>query len=122
MKRLALTLALIAWPLAAWSHDVARGPNGGPVVESAGHHLEMVAQGTELTIHLMEEDNKPTSARAGARAIVQQGGKTTTVPLEPAPPNRLVGRLPVPLDKGARIVVSATLADGHAVQARFVKD
>ena len=122
MKHLALALALVAQPLAAWSHDLARGPNGGPVVDSAGHHVEMVAQGIELVFYLMDEGDKPTGARPGARAIVQQGGRTATVPLNPSPPNRLFGTLPAPLDRGARVVVSATLADGHAVQARFVKD
>ena len=57
-----------------------------------------------------------------ARAIIQEGGKTATVPLEPAEPNKLVGTLAQPLGTGARVVVSVTLADGHAVQARFVNN
>jgi hypothetical protein len=57
-----------------------------------------------------------------ARAIVQDGGKTATVPLQPAEPNRLVGALAAPLGRDARVVVSATMADGHAVQARFVNN
>jgi hypothetical protein len=122
MKPILLALALVALPLAAGAHDKAKGPNGGPVVDSAGHHLEFVAQGTELVIYLSDESEAPIPAAGSrnARAIVQDGGKTATVPLRPAEPNRLVGALPAPLSKGARVVVSATLADGHAVQARFV--
>ena len=121
---------LIAWsvaaalPLAAQAHDDAKGPNGGPVVDAAGHHVEMIAKGADLTLFLTDENEKPLPAAGArnARAVIQDGGKTATVPLQPAEPNRLVGTLAQPLGKGARVVVSATLADGHAVQARFVNN
>jgi hypothetical protein len=122
VKRLAFALALTASPMIASAHDLTKGPNGGPVVDSAGHHIEMVAKGTELVLYLTEENDKPLASAGtkGARAIVQDGGKTATVPLQPAEPNRLVGTLAQPLGPGARVVISATMADGHAVQARFV--
>jgi hypothetical protein len=124
MKRLILALAVAAMPLAAGAHEMAKGPNGGPVVDSAGHHVEMVANGTELVLFLTGEADKPIASAGtkNARAIVQDGGKTGTVPLQPAEPNRLVGALAAPLGRDARVVVSATMADGHAVQARFVKN
>lgn len=124
MKRLVLALALALSPLAAGAHELAKGPNGGPVVDSAGHHLELVAKGTELVIFLSDEADKPLASAGtkNAHAIVQDGGKTATVPLQAAAPNKLVGTLAQPLGRGARVVVSATLADGHAVQARFVNN
>ena len=124
MKRTLIALAVAALPLAARAHDVTKGPNGGPVVDSGGHHVEMVAKGADLMLFLTDEADKPLAAAGtkNARAIIQDGGKTATVPLQPAEPNRLVGTLAQPLGKGARVVVSATLADGHAVQARFVND
>ena len=124
MKRLILILGLAAFPFPATAHEVAKGPNGGPVVDSGGHHVEMVVSGTELVLFLTEGDDKPlTSAGTkNARAIVQDGGKTATVALRPAEPNKLVGTLAQPLGPGARIVVSATMADGHVVQARFVNN
>ena len=124
MNRLLFALALLGWPLAASAHELANGPNGGPVVDSAGHHVELVAKGTELVLYLADESDKPlaSSGTKNARAIVQDGGRTATVPLQPAEPNRLVGTLAQPLGPGARVVVSATMADGHAVQARFVND
>src|SRR3954447_1360027 len=123
MKRAVTALAASAvLPLAALAHESGKGPNGGPVVDSAGHHVEMVAKGKDLVLYLTEEADKPfaSTGAKNARAIIQDGGKTATVPLQPAEPNRLVGTLAQPLGKGARVVVSATLADGHAVQARFV--
>jgi hypothetical protein len=124
VKRLIPAIAIAAFPFALAAHEVAKGPNGGPVVDSGGHHVEMVAKGTELVLVLTEGDDKPlaSSGTKNARAIVQDGGKTTTVALQPIEPNRLVGTLPQPLGPGARVVVSATMADGHAVQARFVND
>ena len=124
MKRLVLALAVVVWPVVVSAHEVAKGPNGGPVVDSAGHHVEMVAKGTELVLFLTEADDKPLASAGtkNARAIVQDGGKTATVALQPAEPNRLVGILSQPLGPGARVVVSATMADGHGVQARFVNN
>jgi hypothetical protein len=124
MKHLILALAIAVSPLAVSAHEMAKGPNGGPVVDSAGHHVEMVAKGSELVLFLTEADDKPLASAGtkNARAIVQDGGKTATVQLQPAEPNKLVGALAQPLGSGARVVVSATMADGHAVQARFVNN
>ena len=121
MKRVILTLALAVVPFAATAHEVAKGPNGGPVVDSAGHHVEMVVIGAELVLFLTEGDDKPLASAGtkNARAVVQDGGKTATVALQSAEPNKLVGKLAQPLGPGARVVVSATMVDGHAVQARF---
>ena len=121
MQRFVLALVVCALPSAALAQAPAKGPNGGMVTVSDGHDVEMVSNGTELVIYVYEHDKKPTTARTGARAVVQDAGKTTTVQLTPAPPNRLVGTLAAPLGTGARVVVSATLADGHKVQARFGK-
>src|SRR3954463_15700752 len=113
-----------ALPLTALAHESGKGPNGGPVVDAAGHHVEMVAKGKDLVLYLTEEADKPfaSTGAKNARAIIQDGGKTATVPLEPAEPNKFVGTLAQPLGKGARVVVSATLADRHAVRARFVNN
>ena len=124
MKHLVLAFAIAAAPLGATAHEVARGPNGGPVVDSSGHHVEMVVRGSELVIFFTEADDKPhaSAGTKNARAIVQDGGKTATVQLQPAEPNKLAGALPQPLGSRARVVVSDTMADGHAVRARFVNN
>jgi hypothetical protein len=108
----------------ASAHELAKGPNGGPLVDVAGHHIEMVARGTEFVLILTDAADKPLSSAGtkAARAIVQDAGKTATVALSPVEPNKLVGTLAQPLGVGARIVISATLADGHALQARFTNN
>jgi hypothetical protein len=115
-------LALLGLVTTASAHELAKGPNGGPLVDVAGHHVEMVARGTELVLYLTDAADKPLASAGtkAARAIVQAGGKTVTVPLSPSEPNKLVGTLAQPLGPGTRVVISATLADGHALQARFI--
>ena len=118
------TLALIGLASTTSAHELAKGPNGGPLVDVAGRHVEMVAKGTELVLYLTDAVDKPLASAGtkAARAIVQDAGKTATVPLSAVEPNKLVGTLAQPLGTGARIVISATLADGHALQARFTND
>lgn len=124
MFRSITALALIGLVSTASAHELAKGPNGGPLVDVAGHHIEMVAKGTELVLILTDAADKPLSSAGtkAARAIVQDAGKTATVALSPVEPNKLVGTLAQPLGTGARIVVSATLADGQALQARFTNN
>jgi len=52
-------------------------------------------------------------------AVVQDGGKTSTITLSPAAPNMFVGKLAAPLGAKARVVFSSAF-DGHSLQARFV--
>jgi hypothetical protein len=125
MKQIILAAALTsAFASAAFGQEVAKGPNGGPVVETHDVFVEMTVEDKNLVLHFADEDGKPVSSEGTtkARAIVQDAGKTTTVALETQAPNRLVGALAGPLGASARIVVSATLADGHAIQARFVNN
>lgn len=121
MRKWIIALAAAGLAAGAAAHDLAKGPNGGPLVDVAGRHVEMVAKGTELVLYLTDAADKPLASAGtkAARAIVQDAGKTTTVALSPVEPNKLVGMLAQPLGAGARIVLSATLADGQTLQARF---
>lgn len=124
MLRSMAALAIAGLVSTASAHELSKGANGGPVVDVAGHHVEMVAKGTEFVLYLTDATDKPLASAGtkAARAVVQDAGKTATVPLSAVDPNKLVGTLAQPLGAGARIVVSATLADGHALQARFTNN
>lgn len=124
MLKSMVALAILGFASTASAHEVSKGPNSGPVVDVAGHHVEMVAKGTEFVLYLTDAADKPLSSAGtkAARAIVQDAGKTSTVALSAIEPNKLVGTLAQPLGAGARIVISATLADGHALQARFTNN
>ncbi|AWN36169.1 hypothetical protein [Methylobacterium radiodurans] len=98
---------------------LAAGPNGGRTTVADGHPVEMVSSGTGLTFFVVEEDGKPlNTAGLSAKAFVQSGGRTETVPLVGAAPNRFVGALKAPLPAGAKVVFS-TKVHGHNLQARF---
>ncbi|MGT2481613.1 hypothetical protein ACU4GR_28450 [Methylobacterium oryzae CBMB20] len=67
------------------------------------------------------EDGKPAdTAGLSAKAFVQAAGKTETLTLKPAAPNKLVAELKAPLTAGAKVVLSAKM-HGHNIQARFEK-
>jgi hypothetical protein len=126
-RRFVLMLALIfAVCGAAEAQAQQKGPHGGPVVTSEGHPIEFVTRGQDIVFYFSEEDGSPLSTRGmTGRAVVQDRGKTTTVPLASAQPNRLVGKLPAPLGANARVVLSARLsAEGHThtLQGRFTTD
>jgi hypothetical protein len=72
-----------------------------------------------MVFYVGDHDGKPLPTKGlTARAIVQDGGKTTTITLTPAEPNMFIGRLAAPLSAKARVVFSAVIG-GHPAQARF---
>lgn len=106
---------------AAYAHETAKGPNGGAVVDVDGHHVEFVPSATEMTFYLTGEADAPiASSGAKVKAIAQDAGKTAQMDLAPVEPNKLVGKLAAPLTKGAKVVVTGALSDGHTLQAKFV--
>jgi hypothetical protein len=123
LKGILVALAIGASAVAANAHEVAKGPNGGKVVDIAGHHLEFTHTPSELTIYATDEADKPIATAGGkGRAVIQSGSKTAQLQLAPAEPNRLIAKLDAPLAKGAIVVVSTTFSDGHTAQARFTVD
>ena len=79
-------------------------------------------KGQEIVFYLSDDDGSPLSTKdMRGRATVQDGGKTTTVALEPAVPNMMIGKLQAPLGTKARVVFSANL-HGHSLTARYVTE
>ena len=84
----------IAPSFGADKHDHAKmGTNGGQVVDAGQYHLELVVNGQELTLYVLDEKNSKVSVDgAKASAIVMSGGGKTTIPLAPAGGNALKAR------------------------------
>jgi hypothetical protein len=117
----ALLIAVTATATIAHAQQ-KKGANGGMVVTSQGHPIEFVAKGQDLVFYINEDDGSPLSTKEmRGRATIQDGGKTTTVPLEPTAPNMMVAKLQAPLGSKARVVFSANL-HGHALTARYVTE
>ncbi len=115
------TALMLATVTGALAHEEAKGPNGGEVADAAGHHIEFVPTAKALTFYLTDENGKNiASAGTKAKALVQEAGKNAPVELTPAEPNKLTAKLDAPLAAGAKVVVTAVMADGHSLQARYV--
>jgi hypothetical protein len=119
LKQTALVWLVAATLLGSAAFAQTKGPNGGVVTKAEGHPIEFVNSGQEIVFYFSDDDGTPMSMKGvEARAVVQDGGKTTTVPLAAVEPNKMVGKLQASLNPGARVVVSAKL-HGHSLQARF---
>jgi hypothetical protein len=117
----ALMIAAVGLTLTiANANAQTKGPNGGIVMKVEDHPIEFVFSDQEIVFYVGDHDGKPMPTKGlKARAVVQIGGKTTTIALSPAEPNRFVGKLAAPLGSKARVVFSSFI-DGHNLQARFV--
>src|SRR5215207_9475962 len=126
IKRVAIVALAVVVSLGVAQAQLTKGANGGKVVKSAGHPIEFVHKGQEIVFYLSDDDGTQLATKAmRGRATVQDGGKTTTVSLEPATPNLMVGKLQAPLGSKARVVFSATFNEGghsHTLTARYVTD
>ena len=116
----ALMIAAVSLTLVASADAQTKGPNGGIVMKADDHPIEFVFTDQEIVFYIGDHDGKPMATKGlKARAVVQAGGKTVTINLAPAEPNRFVGKLAAPLGSKARVVFSSVF-DGHNLQARFV--
>jgi hypothetical protein len=116
-------VALIAAMPGVAVAQAKKGSNGGSVVKSQGHPIEFVRKGLDITFYLGDDDGSPlpTGDLKGGRATIQDGGKTVTVPLAPASPNLMNGKLQAELSPKAIVVFSGNL-HGHSLTARFTME
>ncbi|MBS4083231.1 MAG: hypothetical protein KGZ73_06750 [Rhizobiales bacterium] len=119
---LGLMLSLAVTAVAQHNHAAQKGPNGGPVEDVAGVHLEFVSSGTTVTFYVLDESNKPTSAKGiTASALVVAGADRETVTLTVEGENALKGELKKPIAANATISVTLKTPAGKSGQARFKK-
>jgi len=118
---LALIAGMIAIPGVA-AAQATKGSNGGAVVKSEGHPIEFVRNGLDITFYVGDHDGSPVPTREmKGRATIQDSGKTVTVPLSPASPNLMRGKLQAELSPKAIIVFSAS-THGHSLTARYTAE
>jgi hypothetical protein len=118
-KYVFLTMIAVVAALPNLAAAQTKGSNGGPVVKSQGHPIEFVRKGTEIVFYVGDDDGSPLPTKdMRGRATIQDGGKTVTVPLTPASPNMMTGKLQAELTPKAIVVFSASL-HGHSLTARY---
>lgn len=120
-KKFALFLAVVA-PLAVSIPALAQkaGPNGGFVSGKAGHETELVIGATDLTVYVLHDGKADAVSGTALKAVIQDGGKTTTVTFAAVGATKLVAKLPAALGKGAIVVLSGKDHHGDAISARHV--
>lgn len=119
MPRTTALIAVTATFLATTSAMAqTKGPNGGLLEGKDGHQTELVVDAASLTVYVIEDGKAHPVKNFSLRAIVQEGGKNSTVELKPEG-NKLVGKLAAPLGKGAIVVVTGKDDEGHAISSRY---
>jgi hypothetical protein len=119
LRRHAILIAALAI-LAATPLLAQTGPNGGLVAGSGHHKAELIVSPTDLTVYLLEDGKPHGSKGTTMRAVIQQGGKTTTLTLADQDGKRLVAKLPAPLASGAIVVLTGRDDHGDQFNARYV--
>ncbi len=113
-------LALSPPALAQHKHGSQKGPNGGPMQDVAGVHVELVTSGSAITLNVFDEANKPVSTHGfTASALVVAGADREIVSLAPSGENALKGEARKPIGSGSAITVMLKTAGGKSGQVRY---
>jgi len=123
MKRFLIAAAMLLWAgvaAAQHSHGSTKGPNGGLVQDVAGVHAELVVSGNAVTINLLDESNKPTSAKGfSGSVLVVSGGARETLQLAPSGDTSLKGTAKADLASGAQVTLVLKNPSGKYGQVKF---
>ena len=122
MLGLALGLALASPALAHSDHKWIKGPQGGHIVDAGGgkQHWELVAKGNELTLYVLDADEKPVKVEgSSATGQVLVGDKTYNVNFTPAGDNMMKATGDFTAAKGMKVIVKTDKVGGESFQARL---
>jgi len=119
---LALALALCSPAFAHSDSKWIKGPQGGHIIDAGGgkQHWELVATGNQLTLYVLDGDEKPLKTEGGsAKGQVLIDGKTYAVDFKPAGDNSLTATGDFTAAKGMKVIVKTTNVGGQSFQARL---
>ena len=123
MKKFLIAAALLLWAgvaVAQHSHGSTKGPNGGAVQDVVGVHAELVLAGNGVTINILDENNKPISAKGfSGSVLIVSGGNRETVQLAPSGDTALKGEAKAAIPTGAQVTLVLKNAAGKSGQVKF---
>lgn len=123
MKTFLIAAAMMLWAglaVAQHSHGSTKGPNGGAVQDVAGVHAELVLAGNAVTINILDENNKPTTAKGfSGTVLIVSGSNRETVQLAPAGDTTLKGEAKAAIPAGATVTLVLKNAAGKSGQVKF---
>jgi hypothetical protein len=117
-----LSLALAGSAFAHSDSKWTKGPQGGHIVDAGGgkQHWELVAKGNEITLYVLDANEKPVNVESGtAKAQVVIGKKTHNVEFKPAGNNMLKATGDFTAAKGMKVIVTTNKVGGQSFQARL---
>lgn len=122
---LAAALSLLALPtlaeaLRAQDHSHA-APNGGQLKQIGTYEAELVVKGSEMILHLVDEQEREVDAQAfsASAVVLAKGNEQKAVALTPSGGNRLSGRMDFPVDGKVRATVTLKTPSGEAGKGRY---
>ena len=118
-RRFAIVFAMTSLLAATPAFAQKAGPNGGLLGGTGSHQTELVVTASEMAVYLLEDGKPHDNKGASIRAVVQQGGKSTTINFA-ADGKKLVAKLSAPLDRGAIVVLTGKDEHGDQFNARYV--
>lgn len=126
-RRMALaTLALTLLGGQAWAQHSghAHATHGGQVQKIGKFEAELVVKGTELSLYLNDEKDKPADAAkfAATAVVLAKGNQQKSVELKPAGGNKLLGKGDFEVDDKVRATVTLSAAGSELGKARFTID
>ena len=123
MKKILILALAILWAGAAaaqHTHGSTKGPNGGIVQDVAGVHAELVMAGNTVTLNILDENNKPASAKGFSGSVLIVSGSTReTVQLAALGDNALKGEAKSAIPTGATVTLVLKNAAGKSGQVKF---
>src|SRR5215831_16085727 len=107
---LILSLALLGAAFAHSDSKWTKGPQGGHLVDAGGgkQHWELVASGNELTLYVLDANEK-TMADASAcrvKGLLLPGGKTNKLEFNPAGGNVWKASGEFSAEKGMKVLIT----------------
>jgi hypothetical protein len=117
-----LGLGLAASALAHEDSKWTKGPQGGHIVDAGKgkQHWELTAKGNELTLYVLDANEKPVNVDGGsAKGQVLMSGKTINVDFKPAGGNMLKATGEFTAAKGMKVIVKTDKVGGQSFQARL---
>ena len=119
---LVLGLALAGPAFAHSDSKWIKGPQGGHIIDAGGgkQHWELVANGNQLTLYVLDGEEKPVATDGGsAKGQVLVSGKTVDVDFKPAGDNTMTATGEFTAAKGMKVIVKTTNVGGESFQARL---
>jgi hypothetical protein len=112
-------LALGTAPALAGEKD--RGPNGGPVIDAGGYHVELVAKGPALTLYVTTHETDAPVPTTGATGfiVIQSKSGTERLDLATVEANQLTATAKADIAADAKIAVTFTIKDQKPASGRF---